>query len=52
MNERLTDTHTLSFLYGPTLTSIHDYWKNQNYLGALNTIERVFIRERQGVILL
>ena len=21
---------TLSFLYGPTLTSIHDYWKNHN----------------------
>ena len=20
----------LSFLYGPTLTSIHDYWKNHN----------------------
>ena len=22
---------TLSFLYGPTLTSIHDYWKNHNF---------------------
>ena len=21
----------LSLLYGPTLTSIHDYWKNQNF---------------------
>ena len=21
----------LSFLYGPTLTSIHDYWKNQSF---------------------
>ena len=21
----------LSFLYGPTLTSIHDYWKNHNF---------------------
>ena len=24
-----TDSSVLSFLYGPTLTSIHDYWKNQ-----------------------
>ena len=22
------DSSVLSFLYGPTLTSIHDYWKN------------------------
>ena len=22
---------TLSLLYGPTLTSIHDYWKNDNF---------------------
>ena len=22
----------LSLLYGPTLTSVHDYWKNQSYL--------------------
>ena len=22
---------TLSFLYGPTLTSIHDYWRNQSF---------------------
>ena len=22
---------TLSFLYGPTLTSIHDYWKNRSF---------------------
>ena len=21
----------LSFLYGPTFTSIHDYWKNQSF---------------------
>ena len=23
--------HQLSFLYGPTLTSIHDYWKNHSF---------------------
>ena len=23
--------HTLSFLYSPTLTPIHDYWKNQSF---------------------
>ena len=25
-----TNSFTLSFLYGPTLTSIPDYWKNHN----------------------
>ena len=25
------NTSTLSFLYSPTLTSIHDYWKNHSY---------------------
>ena len=25
-----TDSSVLSFLYGPTLTSIHDYWKNHS----------------------
>ena len=25
-----TNSSALSFLYGPTLTSIHDYWKNQS----------------------
>ena len=25
-----TDSLALSLLYGPTLTSVHDYWKNQN----------------------
>ena len=25
----------LSLLYGPTLTSIHDYWKNHRFLGGL-----------------
>ena len=26
-----TDSSMLSFLYGPTLTSIHDYWKNYSF---------------------
>ena len=25
----------LSFLYGSTLTSIHDYWRNQSFVGPL-----------------
>ena len=25
------NSSVLSFLYGPTLTSIHDYWKNHNF---------------------
>ena len=25
------NSSTLSFLYGPTLTSIHDYWKNHSF---------------------
>ena len=25
------DSSVLSFLYGPTLTSIHDYWKNHSF---------------------
>ena len=25
------NSSALSFLYGPTLTSIHDYWKNQSF---------------------
>ena len=25
------NSSTLSFLYGPTLTSIHDYWKNHRF---------------------
>ena len=25
------NSSVLSFLYGPTLTSIHDYWKNDNF---------------------
>ena len=28
---RLSDYHSLSFLYGPTLISIHDYWKNHSF---------------------
>ena len=26
-----TSSSVLSFLYGPTLTSIHDYWKNHSF---------------------
>ena len=26
-----TNSSALSFLYSPTLTSIHDYWKNQSF---------------------
>ena len=29
------DSLVLSFLYGPTLTSIHDYWKNCSFLKKL-----------------
>ena len=25
------NSSVLSFLYGPTLTSIHDYWKNHSF---------------------
>ena len=25
------NSSVLSFLYGPTLTSIHDYWKNHTF---------------------
>ena len=25
------NSSVLSFLYGPTLTSIHDYWKNNSF---------------------
>ena len=25
-------SHVLSFLYGPTLISVHDYWKNFDYM--------------------
>ena len=28
---RSINSSALSFLYGPTLTSIHDYWKNQSF---------------------
>ena len=30
----------LSFLYGPTLTSIHDYWKNHNLTFSLKTYQK------------
>ena len=26
-----TNSLALSFLYGPTLTSVHDYWKNHGF---------------------
>ena len=26
-----TNSSALSFLYGPTLTSVHDYWKNRSF---------------------
>ena len=28
---KTTNSSVLSFLYGPTLTSIHDHWKNHNF---------------------
>ena len=28
---RLSDFYSLSLLYGPALTSIHDYWKNHSF---------------------
>ena len=28
----------LSFLYGPTLTSIHDYWKNHSFIGKVMSL--------------
>ena len=28
---RLIGSHTDSFLYGPIITSIHDYWKNHSF---------------------
>ena len=28
---RSMNSSALSFLYGPTLTSIHDYWKNHSF---------------------
>ena len=32
MTEGLTLSHFFHFLlYGPTLTSIHDYWKNHSF---------------------
>ena len=33
MVQRVTKswTHAHSFLYGPTFTSIHDYWKNHSF---------------------
>ena len=30
-NSKSISSSALSFLYGPTLTSIRDYWKNQGY---------------------
>ena len=38
----------LSFLYSPTLTSIHDYWKNQGKLevnqGKLEVVKQEMVR--------
>ena len=38
----------LSFLYSPTLTSIHDYWKNQGKLevnrGKLEVVKQQMVR--------
>ena len=28
---KIINSTVLSFLYGPTLTSIHDYWKNHSF---------------------
>ena len=30
-NSKSINSSALSFLYGPTLTSIHDYWKQDNF---------------------
>ena len=32
------NSSVLSFLYSPTLTSIHDYWKNHGLLGGFPSI--------------
>ena len=29
-SSKVSDSSALSFIYGPTLTSIHDYWKNHS----------------------
>ena len=31
LSRRLINSSALSFLYSPTLTSIHDYWKNHSF---------------------
>ena len=28
---QLSDYHSFSFPYGPTVISIHDYWKNHSF---------------------
>ena len=30
-SSKASNSSVLSFLYGPTLTSIHDYWKNHSF---------------------
>ena len=30
-SSKVINSSALSFLYGPALTSIHDYWKNHNF---------------------
>ena len=47
------NSSVLSFLYSPTLTSIHDYWKNHSFeytdlcqqsdISLFNTLSRFFI---------
>ena len=32
----------LSFLYGPTVTSIHDYWKNHSFDFASQVMSQLF----------
>ena len=38
----------LSLLYGPTLTSVHDYWKNHSFVGKVMSL--VFNRLSRFVI--
>ena len=37
----------LSFLYSPTLTSIHDYWKKHSFLGSLDGLVVKLTEERK-----
>ena len=33
----------LSFLYGPTLTSIHDYWENHSFVSKVFSINLLVV---------